>query len=308
MRFLKSPHLLLALAMLCWAGNWVVGRAIHEQVPPFTLNFWRWAGSLLLILPISWLSLREQWPLLLRHWKWVLAMGAIAATIFQSMVYLGLQSTTALNGALIISLVPVVVVVIAAAVLGNRIGLRQGLGIAVSLAGAVVIIVRGELSVLRTLNFNPGDLWILAAVPVWSLYTVLLKRWPAGLHRMSFLAAIALIGVVLQFPLFAWEWATGSHMSVTPESIAAIAYVAVFASFLAFVFYNTAMERTTPAVAGLFHHLHPVFTAVLGMLFLGERMGWYHAFGVVFIILGLYLTTAARLVTERRLAGDTRAK
>jgi len=112
--------------MLCWAGNWVVGRAIHEQVPPFTLNFWRWAGSLLLILPISWLSLREQWPLLLRHWKWVLAMSAIAATIFQSMVYLGLQSTTALNGALIISLVPVVVVVIAAAVLGDRIGLRQG--------------------------------------------------------------------------------------------------------------------------------------------------------------------------------------
>ena len=79
MRFLKSPHLLLTLAMLCWAGNWVVGRAIHEQIPPFTLNFWRWAGSLLLILPVSWGFLRAQWPLLLRHWKWVLPMGAIAS-------------------------------------------------------------------------------------------------------------------------------------------------------------------------------------------------------------------------------------
>lgn len=300
MRFVKSPHLLLTLAMLCWAGNWVVGRAIHEQIPPFTLNFWRWTGSLLLILPVSWPSLREQWPLLLRHWKWVLPMAAIAATIFQSMVYLGLQSTTALNGALIVALVPVVVVMIAAVILGDRIGSRQGLGIVLSLAGAIIIIVRGEPKVLRTLSLNPGDLWILAAVPVWSLYTVLLKRWPAGLHRMSFLAAIALIGAVLQFPFYAWEWTAGQHLLVTPESMAAIAYTAVFASFLAFVFYNAALDRTTPAVAGLFHHLHPAFTALLGMVFLGERMGWHHALGVAFIALGLYLTTATRLGASRR--------
>jgi drug/metabolite transporter (DMT)-like permease len=293
-RFLKSPHLLLTLAMLCWAGNWVVGRAIHEQIPPLTLNFWRWAGSLLLILPMSWPSLREQWPLLLRHWKWVLPMGAIASAIFQSMVYLGLQSTTALNGALIVALVPVFVVMIAAAILGDRIRTRQGLGILLSLAGAVVVIVRGEPSVLRTLGFNPGDVWILAAVPIWSLYTVLLKRWPTGLQRMSFLAAMALIGVVLQFPFFAWEWTTGRRMLVTPESIAAIAYTALFASFLAFVFYNRAIERTTPAVAGLFHHLLPAFAALLGMVFLGERMGWYHALGVACIVLGLYLTTSAK--------------
>jgi drug/metabolite transporter (DMT)-like permease len=292
MRLLKSPHLLLTLAMLCWAGNWVVGRAIHEQIPPFTLNFWRWSASLLLILPVSWLSLRAQWPLLLRHWRWVLPMGAIASAIFQSMVYLGLQSTTALNGALLIALVPVVVVIIAAAILGDRISSRQGVGILVSLAGAVVLIVRGELSVLRTLGINAGDLWILAAVPIWSLYTVLLKRWPAGLQRMSFLGAMALIGVILQFPLFAWERASGRHMLVTPESLAAIAYTALFASFLAFVFYNRAMERTTPAVAGLFHHLLPAFAAMLGMVFLGERMGWYHALGVACIVLGLYLTSA----------------
>jgi len=282
------------LAMLCWAGNWVVGRAIHEQVPPFTLNFWRWAGSLLLILPVAWPALRRQWPLLLRHWKWVLPMAAIASAIFQSMVYLGLQSTTALNGALIIALVPVLVVAIAAAILGERIGARQGLGILVSLAGAVVVIVRGELSVLRALAFNPGDLWILAAVPIWALYTVLLKRWPAGLERMSFLAAMALVGVAVQSPFFAWEWAAGRHMVVTPASLAAIAYTAVFASFLAFVFYNAALQRTTATVAGPFHHLHPAFTALLGIAFLGERIGWHHAAGVGCIVLGLYLTTSAR--------------
>ena len=280
--------------MLCWAGNWVVGRAIHEQVPPFTLNFWRWAGSLLLILPVAWTSLRGQWRLMLRHWKWVLPMAAIASAIFQSMVYLGLQHTTALNGALLIALVPIVVAAIAAVLLGDRFTPRQALGIAVSLAGAVVVIVRGDAAVLRALAFNPGDLWILAAVPIWALYTVLLKRWPAGLDRMSFLAAMALVGVVVQFPFFAWEWAAGRHMLVTPGSIAAIAYTAVFASFLAFVFYNAALQRTTPTVAGPFHHLHPAFTALLGIVFLGERIGWHHAAGVACIVLGLYLTTSAK--------------
>jgi drug/metabolite transporter (DMT)-like permease len=280
--------------MLCWAGNWVVGRAIHEEIPPFTLNFWRWASSLLLILPVAWTSLRGQWRLMLRHWKWVLPMAAIASAIFQSMVYLGLQSTTALNGALLIALVPIVVAAIAAALLGDRFTLRQALGIAVSLAGAVVVIVRGELAVLRTLAFNPGDLWILAAVPIWALYTVLLKRWPQGLDRMSFLAAMAIVGTLLQAPLYAWELAGGRQMIVTPASLAAIAYTAVFASFLAFVFYNAALQRTTPTVAGPFHHLHPAFTALLGIAFLGERVGWYHAAGVACIVLGLYLTTSAK--------------
>ena len=280
--------------MLCWAGNWVVGRAIHEEIPPFTLNFWRWASSLLLILPVAWAPLRGQWRLMLHHWKWVLPMAAIASAIFQSMVYVGLQSTTALNGALLIALVPVVVAAIAALVLGDRFSPRQGLGILVSLAGAVVVILRGELSVLRTLAFNPGDLWILAAVPIWALYTVLLKRWPEGLDRMSFLAAMALVGVVVQFPFFAWEWAAGRQMVVTPGSVAAIAYTAVFASFLAFVFYNAALQRTTPTVAGPFHHLHPAFTALLGVAFLGERIGWHHAAGVACIVLGLYLTSAAK--------------
>ena len=285
--------------MLCWAGNWVVGRAIHEEIPPFTLNFWRWASSLLLILPVAWTSLRGQWRLMLRHWKWVLPMAAIASAIFQSMVYLGLQSTTALNGALLIALVPILVAAIAAALLGDRFTPRQALGIAVSLAGAVVVIVRGDAAVLRALAFNPGDLWILAAVPIWALYTVLLKRWPPGLDRMSFLAAMALVGVVVQFPLFAWEWAAGRHMVVTPGSIAAIAYTAVFASFLAFVFYNAALQRTTPTVAGPFHHLHPAFTALLGIAFLGERVGWYHAAGVACIALGLYLTSAVNPAAPR---------
>jgi drug/metabolite transporter (DMT)-like permease len=291
-RWLKSPHLLLSLAMLCWAGNWVVGRAVHDLIPPLTLNFWRWAGCAAISVPVAWVWLRREWPVLLRNWRWVLPMCFMGTTLFQSMIYLGLQSTTALNGALINATIPVFVALLAWPVLGDRIGARQGLGILISLAGVAAIITRADPAVVRALRFNPGDLWILAAMPVWSLYTVLLKRWPAGLNRMTFLAAMGLVGTVMMAPLYAGELAAGQFMAVTPQSIAAIAFVAFVASFLANVFYNTGMAHTSPASAGLFHHLHPAFTAVLGMIFLGERMGWYHLLGVAFIAAGLYLTTS----------------
>jgi drug/metabolite transporter (DMT)-like permease len=278
--------------MACWAGNWVVGRAIHDQVPPFALNFWRWTGSVVFSLPVAWYWLRNEWPLLLKHWRWVVPMCAMGTTIFQSMIYLGLQSTTAINGALINATVPVFVAMFAWPMLGDRLTARQGLGIAISLLGVVAIITHGDLGAILELRFNPGDLWILAAMPVWSVYTVLIKRWPPGLHRMTFLAAMGLLGCVMMLPFYVGEMLSGRVMQVTAASLGAIVFVAFFASFLAYVFYNTGMANTSPAAAGLFHHLHPAFTAILGMIFLGERMGWQHAVGIALIGLGLYLTTS----------------
>jgi drug/metabolite transporter (DMT)-like permease len=289
-----SPRLLLTLAMLCWAGNWVVGRAIADQVPPFALNFWRWTASIAFSVPVAWVWVGREWRVLLAHWRWVLPMCAIGTTLFQSMIYIGLQTTTALNGALINATVPVFVALIAWPMLGDRLTARQGLGIAVSLAGVVVIVTRADWGAVRALRFNPGDLWILAAMPLWSVYTVLIKRWPPGLHRMTFLAAMGVLGSVMMLPFYLGEMAMGRVMQVTPASIGAIVFVALFASFLAYVFYNTGMAHMSPASAGLFHHLHPVFTALLGMLFLGESMGWHHAAGVAAIATGLHLTTGGR--------------
>lgn len=289
--WITSPRLLLTLAMLCWAGNWVVGRAIADQVPPFALNFWRWTGSIVFSLPVAWPWLRREWRVLLAHWRWVLPMCAIGTTFFQSMIYIGLQTTTALNGALINATVPVFVALIAWPVLGDRLSARQSLGIAISLAGVAVIVTRADWAALRGLRLNPGDLWILAAMPLWSMYTVLIKRWPPGLHRMTFLVAMGVLGSVMMLPFYAGEMAAGRWMQVTPAALGAIAFVAFVASFLAYVFYNTGMAHTSPAAAGLYHHLHPVFTAGLGMLFLGERMGWHHAVGVAAIATGLHLTT-----------------
>ncbi len=284
----------LALSMLCWASNWIVGRAFHDQVPPAALNFWRWVVCLLIALPMSWQLLRSDWRCLLAHKGYILTMSALGAVAFPTMVYVGLKSTTAVNGAVMYSSVPVFVVALAKWTLREPLRWQDSTAILASVIGVLLIATQGNLAVLRALEFNPGDLWIIAAMPVWSLYTVLLKRWPEGLSRMSFLASISAMAVLLQAPLYAAEIMTGRSMAVTVESVTAILFIGVFASFLAYVTYNSALQHVAPALAGVFHHLLPVFIALLGIAFLGERMIWYHLVGGGAIVAAICLTAKSQ--------------
>lgn len=289
--FVKSPKWWLALAMLCWAGNWIVGRAFHVEIPPAALNFWRWVAASLVILPVAWSTVRRDRTALMRHWRFVVSMSAMGGVVFQTMIYVGLRSTSALNGAVMYSSVPVFIVAVGWLATGERVHLRQSIGIVTSLVGVLVVIAHGDLDLIRGLRFNRGDLWILGAMPVWSLYTILLRRWPPELTRMGFLAAMAVISVVLQAPLYALELASGQHMIVSRASICAIGFIGLFASFLAYVMYNGALAFVTPAIAGVFHHLLPVFIAVLAIFFLGESMNWYQLPAIVLIATGIWLTS-----------------
>jgi len=298
-RALTSPYLLMVLAMLCWAGNWLLARALRADITPIGLNFWRWSTALVLLAPFALPRLRAARPVLRRHWRLLVLLGLLGVALFQQIVYLALQYTTAINAAIFNSTSPMVIIGISWLLFRDRISARQALGIGLSLVGVLAIVTRGQAAVLLQLHFNPGDLWALASVPIWALYTVLLKRRPAELDGLVFLATIAAVGVVAMSPIYAWDVLRGGHMAFTPATLGVILYTAVFASVLAFVFWNHAVPAVGPNKAGLFLHLHPAFTTVLAMLFLGETLHAYHAVGIVLIVLGIYLTTAATAPAPR---------
>jgi drug/metabolite transporter (DMT)-like permease len=293
MRRLSSPWLLMALAMLFWSGNWLLGRALRDDVTPVALNFWRWVGALAILLPFTARRLRPAWPLLRQHWRILGVLGLLSVALFQQLVYLALEYTTAINAAIFNSTGPIVIVCIGWVLFRDTISARQGLGIALSLLGVLGIVTHGDWGVLLRLRFNPGDLWALASVPVWGLYTVLLKRRPAGLDPLVFIVVIAAVGVTAMLPIYAWDLQSGGRMVFTPATLATIAYMALFASVLAYVFWNHAVAQVGANKAGLFLHLHPAFTTVLAMVFLGEALHGYHIVGIAFIVAGIYLTTAA---------------
>ena len=288
--FWSKPYLLLSFTALFWAGNSIVGRATHDIMPPVALAFWRWTLALVFLLPFAWPHLKRDISKLKMSLSWVLLLGALGIGTFNTLLYTGLQTTTAVNGLLLQSMQPALILMLGAIIFGERVRLVQILGIALSITGALMIILRGDLTALMALEFNPGDLVIIAAVIVWSFYSVLLRKRPA-VHPLSFLAATFAVGVVVIFPVYVAEIASGRTIESRPESWLAISYVCLFPSLIAYLFFNRGVELLGSATAGLFLNIMPVIGALLAALLLAEPIYWFHFFGIVVIGIGILSAT-----------------
>jgi drug/metabolite transporter (DMT)-like permease len=284
---------LAALASLCWAGNWVLGRAIRADVPPFGLTFWRWALAAVILLPFGWSRLRADWGVVRANLPLVAAMALLSAAMFQSMTYIGLHSTEAINALLVSATMPVFIVIIAWIVLRERLTARQAAGIAVSFCGVAYVIARGEPQRLLSLHFNVGDAWILAALVVWGLYSVLLKFKPKALSAVGLTFFIAVMGAGFILPLHLWEVAQGMTVPLTAAGIGSVLYTGIFASVVALLSYNAAVARIGPSRAVFFLHLMPVFGAGLAVVFLGERLEAFHLIGFPVALGGVLFATSS---------------
>lgn len=283
--------LLLACA-LSWGSNVVVGRAVHEELPPIGLAFWRNAAAFAMVLPFTAKGLITQWHTIRECWVVMFAAGVIGTAVFNAMTYWALQDTTAVNGSIMMSLTPVVIPVFAVMIL--RIGLtgRQAAGIAVSFVGVVAILTGGDLSVLTEFAFRRGDLWMLGGMVCWALYSVVVKLRPAELDPYVFLSVLLAVAMVVLLPFYVWESGSGFTYPATWQAAGIAIYLGLFPTALALLFFNMAVDIVGPNRAGLCNHLVPVFATILAVLFLGEHLALFHLVGVAFIAAGLYLATA----------------
>ncbi len=271
----------------------VLGRAIRDQVPPLALAFWRWAIALALVLPLALPHLRTQWPLLRRGWKPIVVLGLLGVGGYNTLAYVALNYTAATNALLLNSFIPIATIALSWAFLSKHLRGIEWLGVLLSLTGVTIIVCRGDLQTLASLSLNIGDLWMLAAVFTWALYTIGLQWRPVGVDPMLLLAAFIVIGLLALAPLYAWEIAHGRSIQISASSLAGIAYTGIFPGFLGYVFYNRAVGEVGASKASLFIHLMPVFGTLLAALFLAEIPHSYHYLGMVLIFSGIYLTTAA---------------
>lgn len=282
---------LLVISSACWGGNIFIGRAVHAEVPPVGLSFWRWVLALCLLLPFAWPKLRRDWPLIRRHWRILALLAFFGMAAFHTSLYLSVNYTTATNAALLVAICPVLVPVLSWAIYREPITRRIVLATLISLVGVAVVVTRGQLGQLLELTFNKGDLIMLIAVFTWSMYTVLVKRRPPGLHPLALLTSTMVLAIGFLFPVYLWETLAVRPMPVTRESLLTIGYVVVFASLLAFLSFNRGIEVLGPNKGGLFMHLIPVFATLLAFVFLGERLEAFHGLGIAAILAGIVLAT-----------------
>ncbi len=287
----STAYVLLTLTALFWAGNWVIARGIQGHMSPIAMAFWRWLAALVLLLPFIVAPISREWRTVRRSWKVLLVLGVLGVGAFNTLTYTGLKYTTATNGVLLNSVIPILIIAINVLFMREPLGGRQAAGVAVSLSGVILIVARGNPDTLLHLQLNRGDLWVLAAMLSWAIYTVCLRWRPRDLSSSAFTGSVIAIGVVVLVPVFAWDYGAGHRTQWSIVTGSAVAYFAVFPSVLAYFFWNAAVARVGGERAGTFLYLMPLFGAMLAWLFLGEVLAWYHCAGAILIFSGLYMAS-----------------
>lgn len=290
------PYLLLTLAVLFWAGNFILGRAFHTTIPPIALAFWRWVGAAILVTWPALPYLRRDRKELLDAWPAVVLLSLLGIAAFNTLAYSGLQYTQAINAFLLQSMMPVLIVLFSFLLFRESVTRIQSLGIMVSLCGAVLIIARGDFVKLLSLTFNRGDLLVFAAIVCYAGYSVLLRKRPHA-HPLAFIATTFWLGSIFLVPLYLWETLTVASLELNISTLLVLGYVMIFPSIVSYLCYNRGVELVGANRAGLFIHLMPVFGGFMAVVFLGEVFGWYHTVGVILIGLGIYLATSKRPIS-----------
>jgi drug/metabolite transporter (DMT)-like permease len=289
-RFAESviPYLVLCVAPLCWAGNIVLARGVADLIPPVAFAFWRWTLALLLILPFTLRRVALDWQEISRRWKRLFLLAVLGISSFNTLLYTAVHTTTAINGALIQTTMPAVIVLLSRLLYGERVTGRQTAGVLLCLIGAGLIVLRGDLRSLITLSFVQGDLLMVIAVLFYGLYSVLLRRRPA-IHALSFLTATFALGAAGLFPVYLVELAAVGPFAIGRDILFSLLYVALFPSIVAYFCWNKGVDRVGPNRAGLFINLIPVFASLLSVRLLGESIQGFHIAGMGLIAGGMAL-------------------
>lgn len=284
----QQPYLLLSLTTLFWAGNAVASRAVVGELSPFLLTTLRWMIVVALVFTMARDDIRTAIPVLRKRFWYMLGMGAIGFTAFNSSFYVAAHHTTALNIGIIQGAMPIAVMVGAFLVFGTRITSQQAFGVCLTIAGVIFVAAAGDLSRLAQLAFNGGDLLMLVAVTFYATYAVFLPNKPK-VAGFAFFGGIALAALTTSIPLAAVEVWNGDVVWPTLKGVAILLYVSIFPSLLSQLFFIRGVELIGPGRAGVFINLVPVFAAGLAVLLLGETFQSYHFVALIFVLGGIWL-------------------
>lgn len=286
---IASGYLFAMGATALWSGNFIVARGLTDAILPVSLAFFRWLTAVLVFAPFAIKGLIREWPEIRQHLVYFSVTAFIGITCFNTFIYVAGQTTTAMNLSLISITFPIFIVLFSRILFNEALSVKKGMGIILVLTGVVFLISKGALSNLLDISFAIGDLWMLAAAILFAVYSLLLKRKPAKISVNTLQFTCFLMGIVFLSPAFAWEQVQVQDLFLNRATIPAILYVGIFASLCAFLLWNKAIVILGPSRAGMIYYTLPIFSGVLGHLFLGEAIGMIHFYSLVLIFSGIVM-------------------
>ncbi len=284
-------YILLVLTTLFWSGNFIVGKAASTyEIPPFSLNFYRWLFAGLILLPFTLKEIIRKKNYILSNIGFFIILGITSITIFNSTVYYSLYYMQVISGVLMISTIPVWIMFISAILGIEKTNRFQIFGVILSLLGVLCIITKSDLEVIKSLAFNRGDLIMAAGMFAWALYSALLKKKIYEISQITLLEVVIITGLVFLIPIYILEMNFGKQIVLSKPFILTLSYVVIFPGLASFFFWIKGIGIIGANRAGVFLHLMPVFGAIMAIIFFNEKFMIYHLLGAIFIIAGITLS------------------
>jgi len=284
-------YFLLVLTTIFWSGNFIVGKAASIfQIPPFSLNFYRWFFAGLILLPFTYKEILTKRKYILDNLGFFIILGVTSITVFNSIVYYSLHYTQVISGILMISTIPVWIIFISSILKIEKTNLFQIIGVILSLTGVIFIITKADLNLIKNLNFNKGDLSMVVAMFAWAIYSALLKSRKYKISQFSLLEVVIICGLTFLIPIYFIEMNMGNHIVLGKPFYLILTYVVIFPGLAAFFFWIKGISIIGANRAGIFLHLMPIMGAIMAMIIFNEKFMFYHILGAIFIVLGITLS------------------
>jgi len=281
---------LAVLATFIWSGNFVVARAVNKEIPPISLNFYRWLVAAIIIFPFAVKKFKAEWKVVRQSWHYLFWISLTGIALFNTFVYIGAHYTSAINLALIgTTSSPIMSVLFARIFLKEKVGWMKFAGMALCIIGVLFLLSKGDFKTLVHLKFSEGDLWVLLAAFCFAIYNTMVKKKPAGISPVNFLFVIFSFGTLMVLPFFIWEMNRSTPVEWNSNLVFSILYLGLGASVICFLIWNTAIKKLGAGRTALFGNLIPIFSSLEAVLILNEQFSWIHIVSMVVVFAGIVL-------------------
>ncbi len=290
-----KAYLFLTLAALFWSGNFIVGKAASTfEIPPFSLNFYRWFFAFLILFPFTYKEVINKKNYVFENLGLFIILGITSITIFNSIVYYSLYYTQVISGILMISTIPVWILFFASFLKIEKTNLFQILGVILSLTGVLFIVTKADIQLIKELEFNKGDLSMVIGMLSWAIYSALLRKKTHPISQLALLEIIIICGFIFLVPIYFIEMSFGNKIVLGLPFILTLGYVVLFPGIFAFLFWIKGIDIIGANRSGVFLHLMTIFGALMAIIILGEKFMFYHFLGAIFIIAGITLSNKSK--------------
>ena len=281
---------LAVLATFIWSGNFIVARAVNKEIPPISLNFYRWLIASIIIFPFAFKKFKDEWKVVKQSWRYLFWISLTGIALFNTFVYIGAHYTSAINLALIgTTSSPIMSVLFARIFLKEKVGWMKFAGMILCIIGVLFLLSKGDFRNLVHLKFSEGDLWVLLAAFCFAIYNTMVKKKPAGISPVNFLFVIFSFGTLLVLPFFVWELSHAATVEWNGKLIGSILYLGIAASVICFLIWNMAIGKLGAGRTSLFGNLIPVFSSIEAAVILHENFTWMHVTSMVIVFIGIVL-------------------